>query len=1436
MKRTLPIFIVGWFALSFQVFAQSIRPFSLRYYNPSVRGNIVYVSNTSISTSGVGSGNPGTGEAPPNGTTRNNNGSAININVDATTYIPMGSSWKYWANTQANYPNNWNTVGFNDAAWPSGNGELGYGDGDEATCIPSGGGGTLCTPSGNKYISYYFRRTVNISNPAAISSFTFNVERDDGYVVYVNGVEVARNNMPAGAVTWATLASSAVEDAVITFSIPNTNFVSGNNVIAVEIHQAAASSSDVSFNLSLTGSSAFNSSTADLSLPSCSSILWAGLYWGAGQGTNGTNTGWITGETTCKLKVPGSSTYTTITSTQTDYHNAALVPGLPHTGYKCYRDITSLLNVASPNGTYTVADVVGPIGINNGYGGWTIVVAYENLNDIIRELNVFDGNAIVDQGQPPVDVVLNGFNTPLTGPVTCELGAVCYDGDRSATDSFAFRQAGAPAFINLTPNATSNLNDMWNSTISYKGAVVTTRNPAFQNTLGYDADIIDLPNAGNVNLGNNQTSATIRIASPSENFILQVVTASISIMDPFVRLLKSSTDVNGGALLGGEELRYDLSYINNGNDLSTYTVIYDTIPVGTSYKPNSLFINGVAKTDAIGDDEAEYDHVNNRVIFRVGTGASGVSGGTLALGASGSVWFSVYTTNSCFLRTCNSTIRNKAWVRYTGPTSGITFLEDSKQSVSGCFLDGMVENIVTGSCRSLKDTAIANICPTTTVTLPVTSFTGYRFYSGFPFNDGTAFNPATVINFSRVLYAYYDGPGSCDDTVQINVFVTACPDIDDDNDGIPDYVELNNPLAWGDHDNDGILNWNDVHYPGYIDHNTDGFNDNFDPSADSDNDGVPNFNDPQFSGFTDSNGDGVNDQMDQDLDGIPNHLDLDSDNDGIPDTVESFGVDANGDGRIDNYTETDNDGFSQNVDANNTGVHQSGLGLGPLDTDGDGVPNYLDLDSDNDGIPDLVEVYGTDNNHNGMVDVFVDVDGDGMADAIDGDVGNDGIAENASNALLRTGADLNNDGRCDSWPYKNMDAESKPNPYDLDSDGDGITDVREANFSDVNWDGRVDGAVNSNGWNTTIVALSSLNLPNTDATGRTNPYDIDSDDDGIPDNVEGLSTSSYLLPVNIDTDGDGLDNSYDNFAGFGGNGVAPNDQDNDGIPDYRDLDTDSDGLIDRFEGNDFNLNGLVDDEVTLTGIDTDDDGLDDRFDANNTNSKGTSSRMGGSGSFTGDVAPGAHTTVQRTIPMFGCNFERDWRCHSFLLECEILSFQALLKQETAQLSWSAVCRTEVAYFEIERSFDQVLFGKLATVEANPLLLQSIDYSYVDTTISKLQGVLYYRLRIVLKNGKVIYSHVSQVRLKESVKASVQVLPNPVAQALKIKLNSPQQQAATLYIYDQQGRTVSSVRLKLKSGETIVEMNDIGYLGEGLYRIAIKINDEVLTQQFLKLNK
>ncbi|MBL7698765.1 MAG: metallophosphoesterase [Chitinophagaceae bacterium] len=168
------------------------------------------------------------------------------------TLIPYGSSWKYLDNG-SNQGTAWRASGFNDASWASGNGELGYGDGDETTTVSYGGNAS------NKYITTYFRTTVNIANPASFSNFTFSVVRDDGFVVYVNGVEVGRDNIGTGTVSYNTVAPSAIEDATITFNVATSAFSAGTNTIAVEMHQASVSSTDVSFDLQLVGNDAFSS-------------------------------------------------------------------------------------------------------------------------------------------------------------------------------------------------------------------------------------------------------------------------------------------------------------------------------------------------------------------------------------------------------------------------------------------------------------------------------------------------------------------------------------------------------------------------------------------------------------------------------------------------------------------------------------------------------------------------------------------------------------------------------------------------------------------------------------------------------------------------------------------------------------------------------------------------------------------------------------------------------------------------------------------------------------------------------------------------------------------------------------------------------------------------------------------------------------------------
>jgi hypothetical protein len=169
-----------------------------------------------------------------------------------STLVPAGAVWKYLDNG-SDQGAAWRAATFDDSAWKSGPAQLGYGDGDEATLVGYG-------PDPNsKYITTYFRRGFSVTDPAAFASLTLRLLRDDGAVVYVNGAEVFRSNMPGGAVNYLTPASVAIgggdESTYVTTPLAPSTLVAGVNLIAVEIHQSGGTSSDISFNLELIGSS-----------------------------------------------------------------------------------------------------------------------------------------------------------------------------------------------------------------------------------------------------------------------------------------------------------------------------------------------------------------------------------------------------------------------------------------------------------------------------------------------------------------------------------------------------------------------------------------------------------------------------------------------------------------------------------------------------------------------------------------------------------------------------------------------------------------------------------------------------------------------------------------------------------------------------------------------------------------------------------------------------------------------------------------------------------------------------------------------------------------------------------------------------------------------------------------------------------------------------
>ncbi|PCC68414.1 hypothetical protein SAMN02745121_05019 [Nannocystis exedens] len=146
----------------------------------------------------------------------------------------------------------WRTsTGFDDsvaAGWASGFAELGYGDGDERTVIPFG------DDEDDKCITQYFRHEFTVQNPSLYSTLVVRLLRDDGAVVYINGTQVVRSNMPAtfGPTTVAsTTVDGSDEDRFFVFSGIGNLLVAGTNLIAVEVHQRSDSNPDVSFALEL---------------------------------------------------------------------------------------------------------------------------------------------------------------------------------------------------------------------------------------------------------------------------------------------------------------------------------------------------------------------------------------------------------------------------------------------------------------------------------------------------------------------------------------------------------------------------------------------------------------------------------------------------------------------------------------------------------------------------------------------------------------------------------------------------------------------------------------------------------------------------------------------------------------------------------------------------------------------------------------------------------------------------------------------------------------------------------------------------------------------------------------------------------------------------------------------------------------------------------
>lgn len=487
------------------------------------------------------------------------------------------------------------------------------------------------------------------------------------------------------------------------------------------------------------------------------------------------------------------------------------------------------------------------------------------------------------------------------------------------------------------------------------------------------------------------------------------------------------------------------------------------------------------------------------------------------------------------------------------------------------------------------------------------------------------------------------------------------------------------------------------------------------------------------------------------------------------------------------------------------------------DTDGDGVLDGTDVDDDNDGLTDLQE------SPTGL---------DPFGDA------NSNTVLNYQDNLMGGWSDANSDGIDDQY---DMDRDGIINSYDLDMDGDGIPDVRETDLIDVDQDAKVDGAVGLDGWSTVVASMSPAHVPlDTDSDGLPNFRDIDSDADGITDNVEGQFTNYFVLPGGTDTDQDGIDNSYDsdNNLNFNHQGLIPVNFQGavDTEPDYIDADTDDDGRSDIIEGHDANLNGVAD--YTPSGTDADGDGLDDAFDLDLTgpNVKNEGMNSIPSPPFFDSNPPsnptgtlGARGPLQRTDAVN--DLDRTWRdFDASLLPLTLVKFTAERQEGKILLNWQSANETNFREYILERSRDGVTFKAIANIPGKGGL--QAFYSYADNLGMQAAAKLYYRLRQVDNNSRFVYSRILSVTPHKITGITMKVTPNPASENVTLSIASDKKRTVIIQVMDNLGRLLITQRTGIAHGDNIIPLSGANSLQNGLYTVVINAGDEKQSEKLL----
>ncbi|MDW5289383.1 gliding motility-associated C-terminal domain-containing protein [Formosa sp. PL04] len=575
-------------------------------------------------------------------------------------------------------------------------------------------------------------------------------------------------------------------------------------------------------------SNTLNSSSATLQLKDdngtvtdCSNILYAGLYWTGRPGPDNTfeaSNGTIT-KTLSKHKVsisgPSSGSYTDVVANENDIYYPQ---GTFSDMFIAYADVTDYVKL-NGTGNYDVADIAlyEGLGGNVGFfGGWSMVIVYENSTMKMRNISVFDGYAFRESNLVGHDDFLNinisALNTS-NGDLNTQIGVMAAEGDLSLEfDYFEIEKGTTSNYLrlahqgNLIPGSLPALvtRNFFNSSISVGGS---PRNPNLINNTGIGFSKFDLPNTQGTN-----TNRLINIGQPNlrfkynalqDKYVIYNLTLSFEAPAPEIEAEVAITNINGvpnnsatTTVLPGQSITYKVDVKNFGIESTTGSMLSIPLPYNTTYQ--SLNYNSYSPYSSA--NAPVYNAATNAIEWNLGN----LPVATRTDDLLASVNFTVTATTDCTLLVveCANLISLNGTISGTGSDSGSSFdktLITGYDTTAGCVGTPLPAPIYTtidavsyvnANCAGVPVVKNFYYCASSSTTIPTSDISstypqGTRFYNEYPVTSSTIeytnSNPFPGNDGSTTYYAVPAGSESCYFEFIINVnSVTSVPTVSPD--------------------------------------------------------------------------------------------------------------------------------------------------------------------------------------------------------------------------------------------------------------------------------------------------------------------------------------------------------------------------------------------------------------------------------------------------------------------------------------------------------------------------------------------------------------------------------------------------------------------------------------------------------------------------------